>query len=111
MTTIKPVWNDASILRELAGKTMNNATFALNTSDLPGAATHLRAALAYVERLAHANSGIAGNAGDEFAGYDINHPDRKPAPVIGVGFAGYSINAVNAPKPGDDFDGYDLNAL
>lgn len=105
---------DAALLRELASKTLNDSAFAINTNDLQGAAKRLRDTLGYVERLIQATPGIQGNAGrpgDEFAGYDINHPERRPAPVMGVGFAGYSINAVNAPKPGDDFDGYDLNAL
>lgn len=72
---------DAALLRELASKTLNDSAFAINTNDLQGAAKRLRDTLGYVERLIQANGtpGIQGNAGH-----------------AGGGFAGYSMNALNA---------------
>lgn len=102
MTTTKHVWNDASILRELAGKSLGNATFSLNTGNMQDTANNLRATLSYVERLiqASAATGIAGNGADEFSGYDINNPYGEKAAAVG-----------NAGQTADEFENYDINDL
>jgi len=88
---------DAAILRELAGKTLNASSFALNTDNLPDAAKGLREALGYVERLIQALGAASIHSGD-FHGYSINaaledKPTPAPSsPTAANAFAGYSLN-------------------
>ena len=96
---------DVEILRELITTTVGNATFAMNTFNLPAAAKALREAANFADRLVLVNAGtLVGNAGlpGEFAGYDLNAlVDDEPAAKTKA--------ATNARNPGSEFAGYDLN--
>ena len=96
---------DVEILRELITTTVGNATFAMNTFNLPAAAQALRQAANFADRLVLVNAGtLVGNAGlsGEFAGYDMNAE-------IGDEPAAKTKVATNTGKPGSEFDGYDMN--
>lgn len=96
---------DVEILRELITTAVGNATFAMNTFNLPSAAKALREAANFADRLVLVNAGtVVGNAGlpGEFAGYDMNAE-------IGDEPAAKAKAVTNFGKPGSEFSGYDMN--
>lgn len=83
----------AAILNELTSLAVNKALDALKANKPDDAATALRNALGYADRLVAANAVVVtANArqGNEFHGYDANNPmgDLTPDPVFGD----YDIN-------------------
>lgn len=102
---------DVEVLRELIATTVGNATFAMNTFDLPAAAKALREAAGFADRLVLLNAAnVVGNTAflGEFAGYDMNNPTGEKLDASGRPAA----SAHNAATPrGDEFDGYNINDL
>lgn len=85
---------DAESLRELTAISTNKALAALNTNPVE-AATALRAAVGYADRLLAVNAEFAVNSArqaNEFHGYDVNNPTAGAQRAFVPNAGGYDLN-------------------